>query len=57
MMQPSFLKIDDFGDAQGHWYDAGTKRTSEMLEKIGYKVLDSDVGTIPRDPIIHFVKP
>ena len=57
ILQPSFMKTDDFGDNQGHWYDAGTERTCEMLEKIGYRIIDSDVGTIPRDPIIHFVKP
>ena len=55
--KPTFRKVDDFADGQGHWYDAGTERTCEMLEKIGYKVVDADVGTSPRDPIIHFVKP
>ncbi|MGI8642048.1 MAG: hypothetical protein ACR2MG_19120 [Pyrinomonadaceae bacterium] len=52
-----FLNLNEFGDSQGHWVDAGAERTCEMLEKIGYKVLDSDVGTLPRDPIIHFMKP
>ena len=28
-----------------------------MLQDAGYRVLDSDVQTLPRDPIIHFVKP
>ena len=55
--KPAFRKIDDFADGQGHWYDAGTERTCTMLEKIGYKVIDADVGTSLRDPIIHFVKP
>ena len=55
--KPAFQKIDDFGGGQGHWHNAGTERTCEMLEKIGYEIIDSDVGTSPRDPIIHFVKP
>ncbi|HXG86591.1 MAG TPA: class I SAM-dependent methyltransferase [Pyrinomonadaceae bacterium] len=55
--KPAFRKVDDFTDGQGHWYEAGTQRTGEMLEKIGYKVLDTDVGTSPRDPIMHFIKP
>ena len=55
--KPGFTKFDPFAEGQGQWYDAGTERTCEMLEKIGYKILDPDVETIPRDPIIHFVKP
>ena len=40
----------------GRWYDAGLERTCLMLEGLGYEVLDSDVGTSLRDPIIHFRK-
>jgi hypothetical protein len=40
----------------GRWYNAGIERTCSMLEEVGYQVVDPDVGTIPRDPIIHFVK-
>jgi hypothetical protein len=43
--------------APGRWYDAGINRTCAMLESVGYKILDPDVGTNPRDPIIHFRKP
>jgi hypothetical protein len=55
--KPTFRKTDDFAEGQGHWYDAGTERTCAMLEKIGYEIFDADIGTSPRDPIIHFVKP
>lgn len=55
--ETAFLQVDDFDSKQGQWHDAGTERTCRMLEKIGYKIIDSDVGTIPRDPIIHFIKP
>lgn len=41
----------------GRWYDSGTERTTTMLKSFGYEVLDTDVGTCPRDPIIHFRKP
>jgi hypothetical protein len=42
---------------QGNWwYDAGTARTCEMLESVGYRVLDRDVGADPRSPIVHFVR-
>lgn len=51
------LSLDDFEEGQGSWHDAGTDRTCEMLEKIGYKVLDEDMGIFPRDPMIHFIKP
>lgn len=40
----------------GRWYDAGIERTCTMLEEIGYEIIDPDVGTIHRDPIIHFIK-
>jgi hypothetical protein len=55
--KPAFDKHNDFYGGQGTWHDAGIERTCEMLERVGYRVLDPDVSTIPRDPIIHFVKP
>jgi hypothetical protein len=41
----------------GRWYNAGIERTCFMLRNVGYRIIDPDVGTILRDPIIHFVKP
>lgn len=38
----------------GRWYDAGAARTTAMLRDLGYQVLDPDIGTSLRDPIIHF---
>jgi methyltransferase family protein len=55
--KPAFTKHNDFAEGKGQWYDAGLERTCQMLEKTGYKIVDRDVGTIPRDPIIHFMKP
>ena len=40
----------------GRWYDAGIGRTCSMLEEVGYQIVDPDVGTCLRDPIIHFTK-
>lgn len=40
----------------GRWYDAGTERTCSLLEDVGYRVLDPDMGVNYRDPVIHFVK-
>ncbi len=42
---------------RGTWYHAGIRRTCEMLESIGYIIIDEDVGTCLRDPIIHFKRP
>lgn len=56
-MQPFSLKSTDFGDSQGHWYDAGAVQTCEMLEEIGYRIIEKDVDLFPRDPMIHFIKP
>lgn len=39
------------------WYDAGTARTVEMLEGVGYRVVEADVEADPRSPIVHFVRP
>lgn len=39
------------------WYDAGTERTVAMLERLGYRIVEADVGVDPRSPIIHFVRP
>ena len=40
----------------GRWYNAGIDRTCSMLNRIGYNIVDSDVGTCLRDPIVHFSK-
>ena len=42
--------------ASGRWYHAGTARTCAMLQQAGYRIVDPDVGTILRDPVIHFRK-
>jgi len=47
----------DPSPSPGRWYNAGTEKTCEMLKKFGYEILDDNVGTCPRDPIIHFQKP
>jgi len=41
----------------GRWYNAGIKRTCTMLIANGYEIVDPDVETNHRDPIIHFAKP
>jgi phospholipid N-methyltransferase len=41
----------------GRWYHAGIDKTCEMLKEKGYKIIDRDVETTLRDPIIHFMKP
>jgi len=55
--RPAFRRTEVFTGEQGTWYDAGTDRTCMMLESIGYQIVDPDVETISRDPVIHFVKP
>jgi hypothetical protein len=49
--------VNDEPKRGGRWYDAGIKRTCSMLEGFGYHIVDPDVGTCLRDPIIHFIKP
>jgi hypothetical protein len=39
------------------WYYAGVERTCDLLRATGYTVIDTDVGTCLRDPIIWFRKP
>lgn len=41
----------------GRWFNAGKQRTCEMLVKRGYRIVQEDIGTCLRDPIIHFVRP
>lgn len=40
----------------GRWYHAGVERTCSMLRQVGYTIVDPDVGTSIRDPILHFTK-
>jgi len=57
LARPTYMDLDVFEEGQGHWHDAGVDRTCEMLEKIGYKIVEPDIGLIARDPMIHFIKP
>jgi len=51
------LKLDEDNEPRpGRWYDAGIEKTCSMLREVGYRIVDPDVGTILRDPIIHFIK-
>jgi hypothetical protein len=43
--------------APGNWRAAGIGPTCAMLKEAGYEIVDPDVGTNLRDPIIHFRKP
>jgi hypothetical protein len=48
----------DPGDTSlARWFDLGEARACELAEKAGLRVVEGDVGTCPRDPIIHVVKP
>ena len=40
----------------GGWHDAGLVRTCNMLMTVGYDIIEPDVGSCLRDPIIHFRK-
>lgn len=55
--QPMPPDKDDEPDEKGRWYHAGIGRTCEMLRKHGYLIIDEDVETSLRDPIIQFRKP
>ena len=51
------LPMDESDEPKpGRWYHSGILRTCSMLEEVGYQIVDSDVGTCLRDPIIHFIK-
>lgn len=41
----------------GRWFHAGTDKTCELLESLGYIVVSKDIGVTLRDPVIHFRKP
>jgi len=39
------------------WYHFGASAACEMLESLGYEVVERDVQVSHRDPVIHFRKP
>jgi hypothetical protein len=51
-----FNKNESDTPSPGRWYHAGTNRCCSMLENMGYRIIEKDVETIHRDPIIHFTK-
>lgn len=56
-LKDSNLKVDnDHQPRKGRWYDAQKDRTCSMLESNGYQIVDKDMGTSLRDPVIHFVR-
>ena len=58
MRRPKQLEMDKNDEPSPcRWYHAGAKRTCRMLEQEGYRIVDEDVGTCFRDPIIQFTKP
>jgi hypothetical protein len=55
--KPNYKREDENDNPlPGRWYDAGIDRTCAMLEKVGYEVVNPDIGTLLRDPIVHFRK-
>lgn len=54
---PTIASDTDDLPSPGRWYNSGTDRVCDLLRDVGYVVLDRDVGTSLRDPIIHFIKP
>ena len=53
----SRLRDGDEEPRPGRWYDTGTARLAEFLERRGYVVRDPDMGLTHRDPVVHFVRP
>jgi hypothetical protein len=51
-MEPDY----DMEPRPGRWYHMGTRQMAELAESVGFAVVDPDVGTVHRDPIIHFAK-
>jgi phospholipid N-methyltransferase len=49
--------LEDGTPSPGRWYHLGAANCAQMLQAIGFKVIDVDVGVNHRDPIVHFEKP
>lgn len=55
--KPPLLNVNEDDEPRpGRWYNAGIDRTCSMLKEVGYTIVDPDVGTCLRDPIIQFLK-
>jgi hypothetical protein len=56
---PRYLRAKDEDGAidPNRWYHLGAPACQTMLEAIGFEVVDLDVGSVPRDPIVHFRRP
>ncbi len=54
-----WVEHDQFGNraANIHFHHAGVPETCRMLEDLGYRIIDPNIAIVPRDPIIHFVRP
>ncbi len=51
---PRKFQSNDGIETHGVWYHAGSKPTANLLRSLDYTVLDEDVGTLTRDPILWF---
>ena len=55
-LQPRLNKAEPEQTHPGAWFHFGLDRACEALTKAGFRVVEPDMQTIHRDPIIHFVK-
>lgn len=46
-----------YSQQEPKWYNLGKVRAGQLAQDAGFVVVDLDVGTCPRDPILHIVKP
>lgn len=49
-------KNENMTPGPGRWFHAGVDRTCTMLESIGFSIVERDMNTNIRDPLIHFMK-
>jgi hypothetical protein len=48
--------IEELEQGPGRWYGSSIELICHILRTAGYKIIDPDVGTCLRDPIIYFRK-
>jgi hypothetical protein len=53
---PLLDKQEPEGVRPGRWYNNDLERVVRLLDNIGYDVIENDMGFVPRDPIVHFMK-
>jgi len=50
-------RVDEVQPGVVRWHHLANADAVRFMEELGYRVIDADLGTVHRDPVLHFIRP